>query len=620
MKEGYPLEERQYSRRNAIVFKKTTEQYGGLSNMAGGYPLTMGNIKILTSEALYQACRFPHLPEVQKLIIQERSPMTAKMKSKPYRKNSREDWDSIRVQVMRWCLRVKLFQNWEKFSTLLISTGDLPIVEESNKDPFWGAKPDGDILRGVNCLGRLLMELRREITLLTDGKVLNPPHISNFLLYEKKIEPVQLRKHQNLTVKKQAPIEQLTLFEESDVSKDTPEIFDKYQNVKSIMTEIMLGNTNANFQMIDYFFSEKFDTSELKNLKDAIVKDSYALKIHPYFYDKISGALLDKDFKLTTKYFLIILLCSVMNKEELIEKYIDVFVMASLSTRGPVGPYLYSIVKRLSQEKNYTRIYSKHIKAIARTKSLSALFGHEMNNSTIEELLDTYMDDSSNLIEGYNGLPLKMVVKDVLYKSGNEFSAVNPFEVCYKLGVQIIYLDLPLHLDGFTFKDRYANRGLIALNAEYSGTPREKFTLAHELAHYLMHEDAENEGVNGQSSFYGNVKNLREYESEANQFAELLLIPEGSKEEQYLKSLTKPFFKSVQELSEKWGLSVSVIISRLVKVTYEPMRLTIYKGAEKVYQMESQYWEDETTFDEKDTVEEEFDTLYDTIYKIEYIN
>ncbi|MFN9866243.1 MAG: DUF1768 domain-containing protein, partial [Pseudanabaena sp.] len=86
-------ESRTYNRLECITFRKTAEKFGGLSNMAGGYLLNVNGVKILTSEALYQACRFPHLPEVQRLIIAERSPMTAKMKSKPYRDNSRVDWD-----------------------------------------------------------------------------------------------------------------------------------------------------------------------------------------------------------------------------------------------------------------------------------------------------------------------------------------------------------------------------------------------------------------------------------------------------------------------------------------------------------------------------------------------
>src|SRR5258707_624803 len=149
---------RTYKRAESAVFSKTKEGFGGLSNMAAGFPLRINSVHIRTSEALYQACRFPHLPNVQRLIIEQVSPMTAKMKSKPYRENSRPDWERVRVKMMRWCLRVKLAQNWSSFSRLLLSTGDRAIVEESRKDDFWGAKGvDADTLIGMNVLGRLLI-------------------------------------------------------------------------------------------------------------------------------------------------------------------------------------------------------------------------------------------------------------------------------------------------------------------------------------------------------------------------------------------------------------------------------------------------------------------------------
>ncbi|MCX8501304.1 MAG: NADAR family protein, partial [Alphaproteobacteria bacterium] len=156
---------RTYIRAEIIVFLKTDEPFGGLSNMAGGYPIRVNGIRILTSEALYQACRFPHLPDVQRMIIGENSPMTAKMRSKPYRRDSRMDWDHVRVRIMRWCLRMKLASNWIAFSELLLRTGSRPIVEQSRKDDFWGAKAagDGGTLVGMNVLGRLLMELREQV-------------------------------------------------------------------------------------------------------------------------------------------------------------------------------------------------------------------------------------------------------------------------------------------------------------------------------------------------------------------------------------------------------------------------------------------------------------------------
>jgi type I restriction enzyme, S subunit len=146
-------------------------------------------VTVLTTEALYQACRYPHLPDLQRTIIEEKSPMAAKMKSKPHRtRNSRADWDQVRVKNMRWCLRVKL------------ATRDKPIVEQSAKDDFWGAKVvDGATLTGMNVLGRLLMELRGEVKQAmqqenTDAlRRVEPLEIEIFLLYGQPILAVDLR-------------------------------------------------------------------------------------------------------------------------------------------------------------------------------------------------------------------------------------------------------------------------------------------------------------------------------------------------------------------------------------------------------------------------------------------
>ena len=165
--------------------------------MAPGFPIRLNGVIIRTSEALYQACRFPHLPRVQRQTIEERSPMTAKMRSKPFRKDSRPDWNNVRIRVMRWCLQVKLAQNWEEFGKTLLATGERPIVEQSHKDDFWGAKLAGDgSLVGMNVLGRLLMELREQLN-GDDPESLRsvpPLPIPEFFLYEEPIETVHADK------------------------------------------------------------------------------------------------------------------------------------------------------------------------------------------------------------------------------------------------------------------------------------------------------------------------------------------------------------------------------------------------------------------------------------------
>jgi ribA/ribD-fused uncharacterized protein len=184
-------ETRTYLRDEAVAFRKTNEKFGGLSNMAPGFPLVVNGAHIRTAEALYQACRFPHMPEVQKLILDERSPMTAKMRSKPHRKDSRPDWDAIRAPIMKWCLRVKLAQNWTTFGDLLLATGNHPIVEDSRKDDYWGAKMvDSDTLAGQNVLGRLLMELREKLRNNPESlRVVDPPPLPHFTLLD---EPISI--------------------------------------------------------------------------------------------------------------------------------------------------------------------------------------------------------------------------------------------------------------------------------------------------------------------------------------------------------------------------------------------------------------------------------------------
>jgi len=189
------VETRTYHTQQIAMFHKTNERFGGLSNMAPGFPITVNNRFIRTSEALYQACRFPHLPEIQQLVIEQTSPMTAKMYARKHLQHTREDWDSVRVALMRWCLRAKLLQNQSTFGGLLLATEDLPIVEYSTKDAFWGAKPQSDgTLVGKNVLGRLLMELRELYSLnKIDCAQLKPLNVSDFNLFGEKIQTLTAR-------------------------------------------------------------------------------------------------------------------------------------------------------------------------------------------------------------------------------------------------------------------------------------------------------------------------------------------------------------------------------------------------------------------------------------------
>jgi ribA/ribD-fused uncharacterized protein len=181
---------------DAVTFFKVSEEFGGLSNMSGAYPLRVNGNRVGSSEALYQACRFPHQPDWQKEIIGQASPMAAKMKAKKdgrRDRHSRPDWGAVCVELMRWVLRVKLCQHHDAVAALLRRSGERAIVEVSKKDTTWGAVERDGILHGRNQLGRLLMELRDEVRRRprAELEVVAPLTIPDFLLLGEPIGAVR---------------------------------------------------------------------------------------------------------------------------------------------------------------------------------------------------------------------------------------------------------------------------------------------------------------------------------------------------------------------------------------------------------------------------------------------
>jgi len=155
---------RTYHRDQCSVFKKTNEQWGEFSNMSA-FPITVSGIDIRTTEALYQALRYPDHPDLQEVILDQKSPMAAKMKSKPHRKDlTHPDFEEHKLWIMEWCVRVKIAQHYETIVPVMQKAGT--IVEKSRNDKFWGAVPqkeDPNILIGENHLGEIWNKLKIEL-------------------------------------------------------------------------------------------------------------------------------------------------------------------------------------------------------------------------------------------------------------------------------------------------------------------------------------------------------------------------------------------------------------------------------------------------------------------------
>lgn len=71
----------------------------------------------------------------------------------------RADWEAVKVEIMRNAV-LKKFQTHPALKTLLLSTGDRPLVENAPGDYFWGCGQDGS---GRNELGRILEAVRDQL-------------------------------------------------------------------------------------------------------------------------------------------------------------------------------------------------------------------------------------------------------------------------------------------------------------------------------------------------------------------------------------------------------------------------------------------------------------------------
>jgi ribA/ribD-fused uncharacterized protein len=73
----------------------------------------------------------------------------------------KENWDALKISIMKQCLDQKFDQ--EPYKSNLISTGNVDIEEGNNwNDTFWGIDLKTGI--GKNMLGKMIMEIRDRLS------------------------------------------------------------------------------------------------------------------------------------------------------------------------------------------------------------------------------------------------------------------------------------------------------------------------------------------------------------------------------------------------------------------------------------------------------------------------
>ena len=130
------------------------------SNFARARIVLPSGLVAWSSEAVYQAAKHPGDPGLQRRIL-ALPPKDAKALARSVPVDA-EWWDQVRLPLMAWVVRQKFAQNRE-LARLLLATGERYIVEPSRHDRFWGAAQVGGRWVGKNWLGRILMQVRREL-------------------------------------------------------------------------------------------------------------------------------------------------------------------------------------------------------------------------------------------------------------------------------------------------------------------------------------------------------------------------------------------------------------------------------------------------------------------------
>lgn len=142
-----------------ILFHDPDDIYGCFSTFSA-HPTLIRGIFWKTVEHFYQAEKFMNQDDYMAVLMAP-SPLEAAKIGRDKSRVIRKDWEQTKVDIMKEACLAKVKQH-ASIRELLLSTGDLEIVEHTSEDSFWGDGGDG---KGNNMLGKIYMEIRTNFRL-----------------------------------------------------------------------------------------------------------------------------------------------------------------------------------------------------------------------------------------------------------------------------------------------------------------------------------------------------------------------------------------------------------------------------------------------------------------------
>jgi len=170
---------------------------------------------------------------------------------------------------------------------------------------------------------------------------------------------------------------------------------------------------------------------------------------------------------------------------------------------------------------------------------------------------------------------IRTQVEILLEKQRIKNASVDVEKLARALGAEVKREPADDNLSGFLFRDLAAHRAVIGVNSSHHKN-RQRFTIAHEIGHLLLHKGEQIHIDRLDSGYYVNQRNsesstgANEEEIEANLFAAELLMPKMFLDADLLKHQDLDLFddSTLQNLAEKYEVSLQALTYRLAYLGY----------------------------------------------------
>jgi Zn-dependent peptidase ImmA (M78 family) len=136
-------------------------------------------------------------------------------------------------------------------------------------------------------------------------------------------------------------------------------------------------------------------------------------------------------------------------------------------------------------------------------------------------------------------------------------------EIAEEFGIDVLYRPAESY-DGALLRIRDAQRGCIVINSRIREESRKRFTLAHEIGHFVLPGQQEVSAPCQQQRIENWDADLYRPELEANRFAAEILMPRGLMAE-FVQS--EPSLESIRSIAQLCGTSLTASAVRLITLT-----------------------------------------------------